>query len=322
MSVNIQVRFAEFEIPDHLAGYLPFYNPAHCLPPPPCGCNCACNCPVPPPRPRQCGPNPVRYASGELVYVATDLDAHGFGAPWGHTRSFANQLSANINAGNGNNWLVKERSYLAFPDDNTVAVMSQATQALWFSQVGDNYVPNFAIKDTLILDADNNVFSLHDLHGGITQYSASSGGFQNYTDSAGNQVVVVSTLANGFNFTEVQRTFTENGIATTESFLYTWVDSSLNFPLLDSVTLRRKVGSTSIIRPTLITMQAMLSVMPMTCKRSSHRPGTVQAGMTRALPTTAITRPAGPVVLPPVHRHPVHRLRVPLRLRAVKRSTC
>ena len=177
MALAIQVSFANFVIPNHQEGYPPFYNPVDCLPPPPCGCGCPCNCPPPVTIPPQCGQRPVRFASGELIYSATDLDAHGFGAPWGHTRSFANQLSQTANVGNGNNWQVEHWSYLLPQSDGSVAVMGKTAQVLWFSQVNGQYVPAFAIKDTLVFDPVNNIFSLYDLEGGVTVYTA-SGTFQ------------------------------------------------------------------------------------------------------------------------------------------------
>ena len=46
-------------------------------------------------------PGPMRYATGELVVYATDLETHGFGMPWGHRRSFANRLQQHTEVGNG-----------------------------------------------------------------------------------------------------------------------------------------------------------------------------------------------------------------------------
>src|SRR6516225_9572690 len=141
----VDLCWVDFEVPNHLAGAPPRLNPAWCHPPAQCGCQCACNCPPAQPIPPQCAQFPIRYASGEIVYAVADVESHGFGDEWGHTRSFANQLSETTNPGNGNNWQVKEWSYLVFQDDGSVAVMREATKALWFSLVGNSYVADFAI---------------------------------------------------------------------------------------------------------------------------------------------------------------------------------
>ena len=57
---------------------------------------------------------PVRYANGEVAVVSNDLEAGGFGLPWGHTRSFASRLTKfdSDQLGQGWNWLVQEWPYL------------------------------------------------------------------------------------------------------------------------------------------------------------------------------------------------------------------
>jgi hypothetical protein len=184
----------------------------------------------------------VRYASGEVVLYASDLEGDGFGTAWGHTRNFANQLPQSTNVGNGYNWQVKEWSYLVI-QPNLIVVMGEKTEAKSFSNAGgNNWVPNFSIRDSLIFDTLNNTFLLADLHGGVTTYSASTGVFQSYTDPAGNTTQVVSFLANGFNLGEVQRSFTSAGTTTIESFLYTYVNPTAPSPVVSNVLLRRQVG--------------------------------------------------------------------------------
>src|SRR5947208_11715868 len=106
----------------------------------------------------QCSDKPIRYFSGEIDLKVTDLAADGFGVPWGHTRSFSSQLSENTNAGNGYNWQIKQWPYLVIQESGTVIVMGDALEAAWFDRVGDRLVPNFSVKETLILDVPNNVY--------------------------------------------------------------------------------------------------------------------------------------------------------------------
>ena len=66
-------------------------------------------------------------------------------------------------------------------------------------------------RESLLLDTASGVFRLVDLNGGVREFSSSTGVFQKYTDAAGNTVQVVSYLANGFNFSQVQRSVTIDG---------------------------------------------------------------------------------------------------------------
>ena len=54
-------------------------------------------------------PTPVRYMwTGSVILSETDLDGGGYLIPWGHTRSYGNQLNGNIADWNGNSWLVPQ----------------------------------------------------------------------------------------------------------------------------------------------------------------------------------------------------------------------
>ncbi|MCI0379745.1 MAG: hypothetical protein L0215_19245 [Gemmataceae bacterium] len=111
-------------------------------PAPECGCDCPCRCPPRPSMPAMCSQRPVRYANGELAYRAVDLKAEGFGAEWGHTRTYSNRLPANSNSGSGANWLVKEWPYLTI-DLITVAIVSAATKTLFFTEYNGRLLAQF-----------------------------------------------------------------------------------------------------------------------------------------------------------------------------------
>src|SRR2546430_1714770 len=66
--------------------------------------------------------------------------------------------------------------------------------------------------------------------------------FLRHTDAGGNKVEVTAVAANGFNFKEVQRTYTAAGVTTVESYLYAYQNESSPDATLESVALRRKVG--------------------------------------------------------------------------------
>jgi len=241
MATNIQNSWIQFAVPDHVPG---LNGPV--VPLRDCGCGCGCKaCAKAPPVPK--APNasrlPIRYGTGEIVLSATDITVGGFGVPWGHTRTFASRLSQTTNVANGNNWQVKEWSYLVRPTSTTVVVMGSANDVLWFDLVGSNYVPRFDVTQTLLFNAAANAYQLLDLDGSITQFDGTSGALQSHADAAGNQVAVVSYTSNDWNFTEVERTYTVGGVTTTESFLYTYQDPTRPYPLLSGVLLRRQVGS-------------------------------------------------------------------------------
>jgi hypothetical protein len=119
--------------------------------------------------------------------------------------------------------------------------MGASNEEMWFDPAGTSYVPRFNVTETLLYDATTNIFQLIELNGSITQYDGTTGAFQSKSDPAGNQIAVVSYTSNYFNFTEVQRTYTSGGSSTIESFLYTYADSTVAFPVLSSVLLRRQV---------------------------------------------------------------------------------
>ncbi|OAI41010.1 hypothetical protein AYO40_00590 [Planctomycetaceae bacterium SCGC AG-212-D15] len=175
-----------------------------------------------------------------------DLDAGGFGTPWGQSRSFSSRLSQSANVGSGFNWQPKETPYLVVQDSGTVVVMGQANHALWFDPSGNGYQPRYSIRETLQLDPVNNVYNLYHLDGSITQFNATTGVFVQHTDAAGNKIAVISYAANNFNATEVQRTYKDSsGNTTIESFLYSYVDATQAYPVLSGVLLRRRVISSS-----------------------------------------------------------------------------
>jgi hypothetical protein len=235
----VQVSWAQFQVPAHTNSFPPSYDPALCDPCNRCKCECAC-----PPAPPQCSQRPVRYATGEVVHYATDLTASGFGVPWGHRRSFAGQLGQSANPGNGVNWLAQQWPFLLIQDSGSVAVLGDAYRFLWFDPSGPAaFNPRFSIRQTLILDTANRVYRLYDVDGSVTTFDAATGNFLSHADPAGNQIAVVSTAGNGFNFTEIQRSYTDaNGNTTFESYLYSYNDPTAPYPLLTSVLLRRQVN--------------------------------------------------------------------------------
>lgn len=134
---------------------------------------------------------PVRYSSGELVYQQSDVPGgSGFGIPWGHTRSFAPRLSENESIGQGYNWQVAQWPYLVLANPATVVLMGQAQRAVFFDLQGNQYIPRFNVKKSLVLDTVNQVYRLTNLDGSYTEYDELLGMMVRIVDVAGNTLVV------------------------------------------------------------------------------------------------------------------------------------
>lgn len=90
---------------------------------------------------------PIRYSTGELVLSVDDLASGGYGAPWGHTRSFSSQLGYNEDFGQGFNWQVAQWPSLKQTSDNSaVLVMGQAGRQLWFDKSSSGFTPRLGLS--------------------------------------------------------------------------------------------------------------------------------------------------------------------------------
>ncbi len=245
MPVTLEFSWAEFQVPEHNPGYPPRFDPADCVPPgcrSRCACDCGCDQAPHRPEPPQCSGRPVRYASGEIGLEAVDVDAPGFGSPWGHTRVFMNRLSAPTDVGNGTNWQVREWTYLVFPSATTVAVMGRGLATVWFDLVAGVYVPAFTATHALEYVTAGNLYRLTAPDGSVTEYDGTTGAFRRRLDPGGVAAEVVGYTANGFNPAEVRRSATVGADTTDESLLYAYADPAAVSPRLASVTLRRRVN--------------------------------------------------------------------------------
>jgi hypothetical protein len=199
-----------------------------------------------------------------------------------------------------------------FPSATTVAVMGQANAVLWFDLSDGLYVPRFDVRESLLFNQAANTLLLVDLDGSVTTFNATSGVFVSKTDPAGNSLSVISYTNNGFNFGEVQRVVTTGGNTTVESYLYTYADPTVAYPVLTSVLLRRQVNGGSwvnvlqALRCTPITAVAVRSATSMTWRPCRPTVGTVSPGTIPAPHSIAITS------------SPVRPVRVAVRVRRVR----
>ena len=149
--------------------------------------------------------NPVRYANGEVKIVVSDLSSTGFGMPWGHTRSYSNQLTSQMSGHNGNSWFVGEWPYLVQSGTSTVCVViGTFYDAVWFDLVSGNYVPRFYMQIGLTHDTINQQFVYTDARGYIIKFydfsagipAVKKGQFKSVTDLFGNETLASYNSSN------------------------------------------------------------------------------------------------------------------------------
>ena len=130
--------------------------------------------------------------------VARDLASNGFGVPWGHTRSYSNQLTNQVGGANGNSWHVSEWPYLVEATPTVVCVVvGTIYDAVWFDLVSGQYVPRFFVQATLVHDSANQQFIYTDPNGYAIKFfdnsagvpSVNQGQFKSYTGLGGNETV-------------------------------------------------------------------------------------------------------------------------------------
>ncbi|WP_237722460.1 RHS repeat-associated core domain-containing protein [Singulisphaera acidiphila] len=198
-----------------------------------------------------CSEAPVRYSDGEVQIAVTDLEAGGFGKTWQHRRVYCNQLSSSADFGNGYNWLVEQWPYLIERADGSITVVRGTRQTLWFDSVGGSYAGRYGAKSTLSHDTVGHVFTLglptgerwtfHDFDQGAQPV----GMFRSHVTPAGQETRAVS-YSGGDRITEIQRSATQDGVTTFQSFFYSYNGEGRTTEL----TLRNRVdgGAWSEIR--------------------------------------------------------------------------
>ena len=173
--------------------------------------------------------------------AVTDIAMTGFGAPWGHTRIYNNQLEYDFDYGNGWNWMVSQWGYLVQGANGTIGVVRSPRTTIWFEPAqGGGYTPMYGATYSLL--QGSSVMQMVVPSGAVWEFNDfiqttnPQGSFKSLT-LPGNQGTLSVTSYNSFGqITEVQRT---SGTIT-QSLLYTYAGSSLI-----SVLLRKKDTSIS-----------------------------------------------------------------------------
>ncbi|MCI0460726.1 MAG: SBBP repeat-containing protein, partial [Gemmataceae bacterium] len=195
----------------------------------------------------------VRYADGAVFWTETDLGSGGFGMPWGRGRTWSSAAGYSAGSANGSGVQASGLPFLlASNGTDTIAAVMGGTDTRFFDEDNGDYVARFFLWDRLTYDTNNDEFVLTEPDGGQWRFFdfANSlpvnqrGQLKSYTDPYGNLTEVTDWDDDGRTL-EVQRVEGTGGSAVTESFLYDYLASGAAAGMLESVTLRRKVGTGS-----------------------------------------------------------------------------
>ena len=215
---------------------------------------------------------PVRYYDGTVKLRTDDLPLSDLGTPWGHTRSWTNNVGytgqfdgsfAPPQAFNGTGMVVSQFPFVETNNDFSQAiVVSSGTNARFFGSYydcggSDPFCPRFFIRDRMIdtggggagnfvmTDSTGNQFSFYNFR---PPQNALFGAFQSMTDPDGNVTSVASYDATYPRPHEVRRS-TPAGVSPSvmESYSYSYVANPdptvVQGGVISHITLQRQVGT-------------------------------------------------------------------------------
>ncbi len=190
--------------------------------------------------------DPISLLNGQVLLSENDVSASGFGQTWGHSRSYNNQMGGNFDFGNGVNWLIYQWPYL-YDDGGAVIVVRAGQDSEWFDPVESGYAARYGVLDTLSYNATTDVFTWASTSGAIEQYagfdSPLAGKLLSQTTPGG---ATIYMSYSGGQLSEMTRSFADaDGVTTTESYVYSYIDSGDNAGHIASVELRRKAETSS-----------------------------------------------------------------------------
>lgn len=182
---------------------------------------------------------PIFYYNGQIKLTRTDVGSTGFGAVWGHSRSFNNRMSEDFDYGNGFNWQVEQWPYVVPEGGAALVIVRIEARSLWFDDVGGGtYVGRWGILDTLTISGDYYVVTAPD--GTIENYyrldGVAHGGHLASRVSPNGEAVTLSYDAFD-RIVEAERTYTVDGVTRSQAFTYTY-GAGDHSERIASVTLR------------------------------------------------------------------------------------
>lgn len=199
-------------------------------------------------KPPAASAHPVRYANGAVLLSEADITVPQ-GGFFSHVRHYCNQASDSYDGPNGFNWWVRSMACIV-ASGTSVAVVFDPNNPYWFDLSGSDYVPRYGVVGvTLVEDTMAQTLTFTRTVNGRLQATVfndltvwpNPGGLVTHTGSGG--IVTTPTIATDGTTSELQRPFTSGGSTITESLLYGYFSSGTAVGKLQTVTLRRKVGS-------------------------------------------------------------------------------
>ena len=192
-------------------------------------------------------PHPIRYANGALHLEVNDLTSSGFGQPWGHTRSYSNQLFDGTPGTNGNGWYQEHSPLLLFDNDGSVAMVTGPNKAHWYEphELG-GYKTLFGGTSSLAYDHANNHYIFNNHQGDKTLFfgdnSPLRGAFKGTIDASGKQ-----TLAHYNNNLQLE-SYVQSSGNQTSGYHYEYQTGSANASPNQIKTITHKVNGQPVRR--------------------------------------------------------------------------
>jgi RHS repeat-associated protein len=194
--------------------------------------------------------DPVRYRDGTVSFTRNDLTSVILDAPWGHSRSWTNNVAYLARGVQGNGWVTGHLPYMV-QVGTTFVVVNNGTVAHVFDFNGTQYVGRYYDPTKMLYDAVAAEYVLVDTAGNQTRFldfaagrpPIARGAFNGYRAASGNLMGVTVRSPLDGRVLEVQQQGVVNGQTVSEAFQYAYVGSGVNAGLLRAVSLYRKVGT-------------------------------------------------------------------------------
>ncbi|MCL2744619.1 MAG: hypothetical protein FWE67_12275, partial [Planctomycetaceae bacterium] len=192
---------------------------------------------------------PVRYFDGKIQHTVSEITGGGF-LPWGHSRSYDNAASFDVEQHCGFRWRLNSIPHLNFYNKSSepgstefVKVVIPNGRTARFKQQGNVFIAENNGSETLthrpalaayeVRWADGTTALFND----FSDYTAARGCLRTMSAPDGQSVSFIYNADK--TLCKMERTFTENGLSIREELLYSYVHCSDNYTRISALVLRR-----------------------------------------------------------------------------------
>jgi RHS repeat-associated protein len=192
----------------------------------------------------------VGWSDGDVCVTGTCTPgAGGFGQPWGVGWGWTN-LGGAAAPGYAGNGIVPKGVPALRTDGTHLVVLRGGSAAEYFDGTTGTITPRHMSQSTMTYNSGTGEYTLTSSGGArlvFNDFSASlptyqKGQIKSVTDPNGNVTSISSRTTDG-KPADIQRTSTAGGVTTTESYQYAYIASGTNAGKIDTITLRRQVGT-------------------------------------------------------------------------------